>query len=263
MTAAGVKFAARGRKALSQIGYARAEVKAIGRGDEGHLKIGIFSSLASGFLRELISEFRKHHTSVCIAFVDGNPADHVAAVRRSQLDVAFITGTTDWAGCQSEHLWSERIFAVLPEDHPQARCDEVSFASLAEETFVVSECAPGEEIRDYLVQRLAGLGHHPDIQQQAVGRDNLMLLVALGQGLTVTSEATTGAQFPKVVYRPIVDETLPFSAVWSPKNESPAFLRLLSLARLMSSSADKREVSVQHPYGSPHAALSRSRDPSP
>jgi fructose 1,6-bisphosphatase len=97
--------------------------------------------------------------------------------------------------------------------------------------FIVSNVAPDQEIQDYLTQRLADLGQHPDIQQQYVGRDNLLTLVAHGSGLTVTSEATTAVTFPGVVYRPIVGEMLPFCAVWSRHNDNPAFRRPLSVAR--------------------------------
>jgi DNA-binding transcriptional LysR family regulator len=72
-----------------------------------------------------------------------------------------------------------------------------------------------------------------------VGRDNLMRLVALGRGLTVTSEATTAAHFPGVVFRPIEDEILPFCAVWSPANDNPALMAMLDLARSMASASEQ------------------------
>ena len=262
LTQAGQQFVQRGRKALSQIGLARSEVGAFGRGEDGHIRIGIFSSLASGFLSDLIFAFARHHRSVHLTFVDGNPAEHIAAVRRRDLDVAFVTGVANWPGCECQHLWSERVFAVLPTDHPYASKTEMRFGDLATENFIVSESAPGQEIHDYLVQRLADLSHHPDIQQQAVGRDNLMRLVALGRGLTVTSEATTGAQVPGVVFRPIVGEVLPFSAVWSPNNDMPAFLQLLKLARKMSPVMEKRDTKFPHAHACLRASLSQSRDPS-
>lgn len=239
LTHAGRQFVQRGRKALSEIGMAKAEVSAIGRGEDGHVRIGIFSSLASGFLSDLVQTFVERHAAIKLTFVDGNPAEHLAAIRQHQLDIAFITGAGEWAGCVSQQLWFERIFAVLPSDHPCAGNLTVQFGDLAHEAFIVSEVAPGEEIHDYLVQRLAALGRHPEIHQHGVGRDNLMRLVALRRGLTVTSEATTAAQFPGVVFRPIEGEILPFCAVWSSSNENPALVGLLDLARSMTSVAEE------------------------
>lgn len=233
LTLAGERFLPRARRALRSIGDGARDVAAIGRSEEGRIRIGIFSSLASGYLIDLLQAYSERHSRVRIEFIDGDPAEHVAAVRQVRIDVAFLTGVIERAGCDMAHLWSERVFAVLPKGHRLATRTELDWSELSHERFIVSDIAPGPEIQDYLVQRLADLGHRPDIELQAVGRDNLLPLVALGRGLTLTSEATTAAHFPGIVYRPIRGETLPFSAVWSPVNDNPSMRRLLSMARSM------------------------------
>ncbi|KFC62035.1 Transcriptional regulator, LysR family [Devosia sp. LC5] len=233
LTLAGEQFLPRARKALRSIGDGARHVAAIGRNEEGRIRIGIFSSLASGYLSDLMRAYSERHSRVRIEFYDGDPAEHIAAVRQVRIDVAFLTGVIERAGCDIAHLWSERVFVVLPEGHLLAKRSELDWSDLLDERFIVSEIAPGPEIQDYLVQRLAGLGRHPEIELQAVGRDNLLPLVALGRGLTLTSEATTAAHFPGIVYRPIRGECLPFSAIWSPVNDNPSMRRLLSMARSM------------------------------
>lgn len=256
LTFAGQRFLRRARVALRQIHDGAMDVAAIGRSEKGRIRVGIFSSLASGFLADLLRRYDRDHAGVRIDLIDGNPSEHIAALRHLQLDVAFITGTSEWPGCQTEHLWSERVFAVLPADHPLTAKRTLDWPDLSHETFIVSDAAPGQEIRDYLVQRLARLGHHPDIHLQFVGRDNMLSLVAVGRGLTLTSEATTVARFPGIVYRPLMDEILPFSAVWSPANDNPACRRLLSLARSMARTRHQPEVRLKA------SRLARSASPS-
>lgn len=239
LTVAGQKYVQHARKALRQIGQGAKDVAAIGRSEEGRIRIGILSSMASGFLFDLLREFDKEHGAVRIEFIDGEPADHIAAIRQMKLDVAFITGTMRWLDCEAQHLWSEGVCVVLPAEHRLTQKDEVAWQDLAHERFIVSDAAPGQEIHDYLVQRLADLGHHPEIDLQYVSRDNLLSLVAVGRGLTVMSEAATAAQVPGIAYRPIVNEILPFCAVWSPSNDNPACRRMLSLARAMSRTRDE------------------------
>jgi DNA-binding transcriptional LysR family regulator len=263
LTFAGQKFLRRARKILRQISESAEDVASIGRSEHGHIKVGIFSSLASGFLSDVLRAYDKDHAGVHIEFIDGNPADHVAAIRQLQLDVAFITGTSAWSDCETAQLWSERVFAVLPEGHSLTLKEELDWSDLTGESFIVSDGAPGPEIHDYLVQRLANLGHHPEIRPQYVGRDNLLPLVALGRGLTLTSEATTAAQFPGVSYRPIAGEVLPFSAVWSARNDNPAFRRLLSLARSMARASKAKDVSFPASAERPRDAPLRNPDPSP
>jgi DNA-binding transcriptional LysR family regulator len=237
LTLAGQQFLRPARNALQQIRQGANDVAAIGRSENGLIRIGIFSSLVSGFLPELLRIYSKEHARVQTEFIDGDPADHVSAVRQLQLDVAFITGTSKWIGCEVDQLWSERVFAVLPSNHPLCDKQELEWRDLTGKRFIISHAAPGQEIHDYLIQRLAGLGRHPEIQMQYVGRDNLLSLVALGHGLTLTSEATIAAQIPGVSYRPLRNEILPFCAVWSVRNDNPACRSLLSLARKISKMA--------------------------
>lgn len=232
-TYAGQRFLQQARKAIRTIGEGAYDVASAGRSENGRVRIGIYSSIASGFLADLLREYSERHGTVRIELIDGNPDEHVAAIRQLRLDVAFITGTKNWLACERTALWSERIFAVLPDHHHLTARSDLAWQDLMDESFIVTEAAPGQEIYDYLVRELAGLGQHPEIQVQSVGRDNLLPLVAIGRGLTLVSEAMAAARFPGVTYRPISNEDLPFSAVWSASNDNPAFRRFLSMAKAM------------------------------
>jgi len=237
LTHAGQKFLVRARNAIAQIGLAKIDAGSFGCGESGVVRIGIFTSLASGFLADLLGAYVTGNPGVRPDLVEGGPSDHITAIQRHQTDVAFLTGEPVADECDRIHLWNERVYVALPSNHELTLKDEISWADLRERHFIVSEADPGPEIHDYLVKHLAELGHHPSVERQGVGRDNLMHLVAIGRGLTLTSEATTAARFPGVVYRPLAGEILPFCAIWSPQNDNPALRRLLSLARIMSSVA--------------------------
>ncbi|MDF0601636.1 LysR family transcriptional regulator [Psychromarinibacter sp. C21-152] len=237
LTIAGERFLHRTRTALQQISAGVRDVGAIGRCEDGRVRVGILSSIASGFLSDLLREYNKDHAGIRIDLVDGHPTDHVTAIRHSQLDVAFVVGTKAWTDCESDWLWVERVFAVLPETHSLVGKQELDWSDLVGESFIVGDAAPGPDIHNYLVNRLVDFGNHPEVEVQRVSRDNLLSLVAVGRGLTLTSEATTLAQVPGVTYRPISGEALPFSAIWSARNDNPAMRRLLSMARSMSNAA--------------------------
>lgn len=233
LTNAGERLLPRVSSALGEIAYATRDAGSAGRGADGEIHLGISSSLASGFLSELIVGFYDKHPSVKLHCVEGAAIDHIAAVRQHQLDIAFVTGERKILDCETVVLWKERVFLVLPDTHPLADRNVVTWSDLRDEQFVVSESEPGPEIHDYLIKHLAELSHHPRVERRSVGRDNLLQLVSFGRGLSLTSQATTAATFPNIVYRPIAGEVLPFSAVWSPTNDNPAFRRFLSLARTM------------------------------
>ena len=103
---------------------------------------------------------------------------------------------------------------MLPDLHPLAALDEVMWGDLADEPFIVSEAAPGQEIHDHLVRELADLGRHPEIQVQSVGRDNLLPLVAISYAMSYSNRvvgiALVARQQPQAIFHSQVVQSLFF-----------------------------------------------------
>ncbi len=73
LTDAGRAFIVRARRAITEIDTAKLEVGAAGRAEEGALRIGIFSSLASGFIAELLECYAQQHPGIHTKFIEGTP----------------------------------------------------------------------------------------------------------------------------------------------------------------------------------------------
>jgi DNA-binding transcriptional LysR family regulator len=151
-------------------------------------------------------------------------------------------------------FWTERLFVALPQGHVLCGWKQIDWEALRNERFIVRQSDAGLAIQDHVIKRLADLGHHPSVQRLDVGRETLVHLVALGLGVSLTSEATTATSFPEVVFRPLAgaSEVLPFSGVWSPSNDNPAFRRFLSLARVLAKKQKQHagNASAQVSFGS-------------
>ncbi len=78
-----------------------------------------------------------------------------------------------------------------------------------------------------------------------------MHMVALGQGISLTSEATIATPFPDVIFRPIAgnSDVLPFSGVWLLRNSNQALRRFISLARTLSKNRNETNEPVARESG--------------
>lgn len=250
-TAAGDLFLTRARNAMGEIARAEHDVGAIGRGERGTLRIGIHSSLTSGFLYDLFKDYDTRHPEVSLDYIERGPSELIPAIRQRNIDVAFLIGTPDADGCDMAHLWNERVYVAMAENDELTVKQAVDWEDLHGRQFVVTEIAPGPQIRDYLATHLREMGGLLQIETQAVYRDSLMQIVASSERLTLVREAVTTIRFPGITYRGIIGETLPLCAVWSPKNDNPAFRRLLSLAKSSSKKCadclERRDCKVRAP----------------
>ena len=210
---------------------------AAGRVEEGTLRIGIITTLGGGFLREVITAYRRCYPGVHIDILDGGRRDHLRAIRSRQLDIAFFTGNAPLAGCDVEEFWRERVHVAMAVQHPLANSDTLDWTQLHEERFIVSTMDPGPEVHDYIVRRVADYSTYPDVTYRQVTVETLMHMVAIGEGITLVSEGWTSMTLPDLALRPLTagEDIVPFSAVWSPSSDNPALRRLLSFTREMAS----------------------------
>lgn len=230
-TVAGNEFLRRGRIVVADIASLVAIGVQNGRVAAGRLRLGIVASIASSFAHDLLESFLADFPDVELEVVEGSLRENTAAVRALLLDFAFVSGMPLCPGCELEELWRERVFVALHTRHPLASHAYIAWRELDEERFIVSRGDPGPEIQDYIIRGLADLGRHPVVAQVAVQRETLLGMVGLGQGLSLVGEAEAGVIYPGVVFRPLEHEEIPFSIVWSSRNDNPAFRRFLSLSR--------------------------------
>jgi DNA-binding transcriptional LysR family regulator len=235
VTQAGLCFFERARVALEQLQHAVSGANDAGRGRYGRLRIGVFTSLASGFLANLVRIFRESHPDVMIELLEGARRSHLADLRTEALDVVFITGAGAISGCETTELWSERVHVALPVGHPLGSRDRLDWADLKNERFIVSRFPPGPEIHDYVVRRFTDFNSYPAIGREGVAPATIINLVGLGFGIGLVAAGWTGTVYPGVVFRPLTDpaDIVPFSAVWMVENDNPVLRRFITAAHLL------------------------------
>lgn len=236
LSLAGQRFLARARSALSQLDEGAREVGAIGRSETGHLRVGLFSSIASGFVSRLFEAYDNKHPNVEVSFYEGSAAHHLLSIDKLQLDLAFTIGNRQPHPYDAHKLWREQVFAAIWDGHLLSAKSALTWKDLAHEAFLVRPGGAGDEVREYLNLRLNEIGCRPRFLPQNIGRYRLLGLVASCRGVAPMLASETAISIPGVIYRPIAGEILPFFAIASPKNDNPAARTLLSLALTLSRS---------------------------
>lgn len=234
-TMAGEEFLRHAKDVLRDLDYAVKSARNAGSGSSGSLRIGFLCSLATGFLRDLLVEFARSHQTVTIEVAYGGSHEHIRQIRDRSMDIAFFTGVPELPDCDVELLWHERVYCALPEDHRLSSLDAVHWPELQDENFIVGREEPGPEIHEYLIRRLATLGFHPRVRRLSVCRESLFHLVAMGFGVTLTSESAVATPFHGVRFKAMAgdEDLLPTVGVWLSGNDNPALRRFVSLARTM------------------------------
>jgi DNA-binding transcriptional LysR family regulator len=202
-------------------------------GHSGEIRLGIMTSLASGFLADLLRSYHHKFPSVEMKLEEGSAQLNASAVLNGRLDAAIISGESRISGCETERLWYERIHLAVPAAHRLNDIPSITWDEVREETFLVTADAAGRELEDYLIRQLSSQGFRPNISVQRIGRENLLNMVAWGMGITVTTDSTLGITYPTLRFHPIVssENVVASNLIWSASNQNPALKLLIGMSR--------------------------------
>lgn len=232
-TSAGCNILRASRTILEQVDGLVTTGKSSGRGDAGRLSVGFCTSISAGNLRATIIEFRKRAPLIELATVERPRNRLMSALRNGTIDLAVVPGGSTPEDQKSLPVWSERILIVLPKDHPLAPQNVVHWTDLRNETLLLSQHDPREDIEDLLVSKLMTPQDRPKVDRHDVSRGIVKSLVSMGLGVSLVMESDVGATFAGIVYRELQDGTGPsrmgFHAQWLTDNENPVLKRFLEL----------------------------------
>lgn len=238
LTEAGRHFVEKVTTGIDHLDHAVKTAGMVAHGEHGSLRIGIHALIPGSFLATLIERYREQHPSIEVEIAEGTARDTVMQLRADRLDVTFVAGSPEFPDCHARPIWTERLLAVLPSNHPLAEEAGVTWADLAGDTFIVRHGGTGPQVHAHIVTRLAGGWPSLSILRFDVERGTLLSMVAQGYGVTILGEAASPMHAPGVTFLPILDEPEPlaFSAIWSPGNRKPALRDFLDLASMISRS---------------------------
>lgn len=196
------------------------------------LHVGLGCSLHTGAARALVAGFHRVRPDVTLALQEVDDSRATAELRSGDLDAAILLESAAREGLRSTPLWREPLYVAAPADHRFAACEEVDPADLRQEFLLLPGAGDAAAaLRDAISRALGGAP--ATYVRQAVSRDTLLDLVALGFGVAVAPRGLLDGARPEIAVRPIasVAHEVRHDLVWRPDNRSQALHAFIAFAR--------------------------------
>lgn len=207
----------------------------VGRSGQRWLNIGFVPSNLYGFLPELLRRYRAENPAVEVELNEYMTLHQLEALKRGRIDVGFGRVLIADAAIESEVLFEEPLFAVLPVDHPLASRSAVSLAELAPEPFLLYPSRPRPSYGDHVRALFQARGLAPSVTQEVNEVQTVLGLVAAGVGVSLVPRSVQKMRADDVVYRPISDAhvTSPVVLYHRKGEPSESLAHFLATARAM------------------------------
>lgn len=203
LTLAGQLLAERARSTLEKIQDDLAQVRRLGRGEEGTLTVGFSGSVVFTDLPAAIEAYRRRYPKVELRLRELSTSAQIAALLDGTLDLAFLRDGDPTEGIQISTLLRERYVAVLPESHLLARRRVLRVRDLGQQPFVFFARRMGPLAFDRTVACCERSGFRPNIVQDAPQWPTLVRLVAAGLGVSLAPACLAKVAIPGAVYREV------------------------------------------------------------
>lgn len=113
----------------------------------GLIRIGTFSSVATHWLPKIIKEFQKDYPNIDYELLLGDYKEIEEWIADGRVDCGFLRLPAH-PDFQTIFLEQDKLFAILPENHPLANCDKFPIHALSEEPFMLLEKGDKAEISE-------------------------------------------------------------------------------------------------------------------
>lgn len=185
MTPAGMYFADKARRIVSEAADLKATFPRIPGRLRGPVAVGCFASFASHVLPSLLEEFPLLQPEIDVSVTVGTHDDLLPALARGELDFALVYDLllpTDFA---KRKIYDTELEVVLHPEHPLAAKTTISLAELVEEPLINYDSSPSTENTRQL---FAQAGLHPKLafSLPQVVLVNAMVGRGLGYGLLMS-----------------------------------------------------------------------------
>ncbi|HLG94869.1 MAG TPA: LysR substrate-binding domain-containing protein [Bryobacteraceae bacterium] len=194
LTLAGQLLADRARSTIEKVHDDLAQVRRLGRGEEGTLTVGFAGSVMFTELRAAIEAYRRRYPKVELRLREMYTSALITGLLEGTLDLAFLRDGGPTEGVQVTTLFEEPFVAVLPEKHPLGGKRRLRVSDLRHEPFVFFARRMGPLAFDRTMACCEAHGFRPHIVQEAPQWPTLVRLVAAGLGVSLAPACVSPLQ---------------------------------------------------------------------
>lgn len=202
LTQAGERFYERSVALLAEFSDMQLEIRRIGQGAEGRLRIGFVGSATYGLLPNILKSFRAAFPDVNLSLVPMNNAQLHRALVRREIDVAIARPALTDSEIITRKLADEALVLAAP-DTMDLPLGPVELQRLARSTFILYPEYPRPSFADIVIRACATLG--VDVANRAFTMDlqTAIALVAVGEGVAVVPASVGSVRRNGVRYHDI------------------------------------------------------------
>ncbi|WP_264214025.1 LysR substrate-binding domain-containing protein [Leisingera thetidis] len=193
LTQAGERLLERGKSILAQLDDTRLEVRRLGQGAEGRLRIGFVGSATFGILPNIIKSYRKNFPEVNLCLIPMNNAQLQRALVSRELDVAFARPALQDPEFLTKELMEEKLILALPDVVDTGGRSIAKLERLQTHNLILYPEYPRPSYADFVLNACMEAGFEVPLRVWCMDLQTALSLVSVEEGVCIVPESVASA----------------------------------------------------------------------
>lgn len=193
LTQAGERLYQRGVSLVADLNDTLLEVRRIGQGAEGRLRIGFVGSATYGLMPNILKSFRASYPQVSLSLIPMNNAQLHRSLIRREIDIAIARPALNDAEIITRKLGDESLLLAAP-DTMNLSGGAVNLRDLRDERFILYPEYPRPSFADVILQACAEIGVEIEHRIFTMDIQTAIALVSVGEGMAVVPASVGSVQ---------------------------------------------------------------------
>jgi DNA-binding transcriptional LysR family regulator len=232
---AGELLLVRGRRVLEELQSIEEDVRRVGEGMQGTVRLGFTGAATYGIMPRILREAARQFDGISLSVIGELLTPRlVAELQSHRIDVAVLRPPINAQGIAHTVIARERIVAALPAESPLAEREILTMSDFADRVLV--GYPQDATVSQALAARWLEHRIRPQYAQRVSETSTLMSLVAAGVGIALVPETATSINLGATVIREIADSPdVELAVAWRLDETSRAVQRIVPfIERLIS-----------------------------
>lgn len=151
LTSDGLKILPHAQKVCGAYQELQLQVDELSGLKSGLIRIGVFSSVATHWLPNIIREFQKDYPNIDYELLLGDYTEIETWIAEGRVDCGFLRLPTR-PEFDTIFLEQDKLLVIIPETHPLADCEQFPVTALCDDSFMLLEKGAKAEISELFEQ---------------------------------------------------------------------------------------------------------------
>jgi LysR family transcriptional activator of glutamate synthase operon len=236
ITEAGELLVARGRRILSELSAAEAELQALRGMLTGHVSVGAMHTMGPVDVSLALAIFHERHPGVELTVREQSSEELAEMLRDDVLDLAYLSVTerVESHGLGLHQLVSEELVVILPSSHRLATRGGVKIGELAGDQFI--SYREGSRLRELLNRAAREADFDPHVMLESNESRRIRRLVHRGMGVAILPRSDTEGAGADVAVVALEEPALTrdITLAWRQRRrQPPAVAEFIELSRTL------------------------------